>query len=166
MRSALHDDSDSEPLYTELYKLRWPRNPKEYKLEMSVDVERVRLEISFSQPVPSPECDSSPRRSPAIGTGSDEPRVPRAETQQSTEQAILFPLQASVDGFLHVDCTRNLDQEGTELLQADVGVKPETTTTKAQVTAREELRESRLADNREERHRPSKASSLTWGGDE
>ena len=50
----------------------------------------------------------------------------------------MFP-QASVDDFLHVDCTRSLDREGTNLLQADVGVKPETANTKAQVAAREEF---------------------------
>ena len=72
-----------------------------------------------------------------VGTGLDEPGVPRAETQPTEEEGII-PLQASVDGFLHVDCTRRLDQEVTNLLQADVGVKPETTTT-TQVAVREDF---------------------------
>ena len=59
----------------------------------------------------------------------------------TTEREIIFLLQASVDGFLHVSCTR-LDQKGTIiLLQSDVGVDvvETTTTTNAQVAAREEF---------------------------
>ena len=93
---------------------------------MSVEVERLKLEIRFSQPAPALQDDLSPRWSAAVLTGSDEPGVSRAETQK-TEQKGTFPLQASIDGFLHVDCTRTLDQEGTFSLQADVGVDNETT---------------------------------------
>ena len=43
----LHTGFDSEPLYTGLYNNRWPPDPKEYTLEMNVEVERLRLEILF-----------------------------------------------------------------------------------------------------------------------
>ena len=113
----------SEPLYTNLFDLRWPHTPEEHTLEVRVDVERLRMEIVLSQPTPPPQCGSSPRRSPVVGTVSDEPGVSRAETQ-STERELFFPLQASVDGFLQ-GCT-SLDQEGTIiLLQPDVGVDDE-----------------------------------------
>ena len=95
----LRPDFDSQPFYTRLYNPRSPHTPAEYTLEMRVDVEKLRMEILLLQPAP-PQCDSSPRRLPAvdarsdeprtprrlpaIGTGSDEPRVSRAETQ-STE---------------------------------------------------------------------------------
>ena len=88
---------------------------------MRVEAERVKLEILFSQPAPALQDDLSTRWSAAVLTGSDEPGVPRAETQKN-EQKGTFPLQASIDSFLHVDCTRTLDQEGTNLLQADVEV--------------------------------------------
>ena len=60
----------SEPLYT-LYNPRWLHSPEEHKLEMEVDVERLRMEIVLSQPAPPLQCDSLPRRLPAIDTGSD-----------------------------------------------------------------------------------------------
>ena len=51
------------------------------------------MEIVLSQPAPPPQCDSSPRRLPAIGTGLDETGVLRAETQLM-EREENFPLQA------------------------------------------------------------------------
>ena len=48
----------------------------------------------------------------------------------------MVPLQASVDGFLHV-CKR--EHTTTILLQADVGANDETTPTKAQTAARKEF---------------------------
>ena len=66
---------DSQPFYTKLYNSRWPHTPEEYALEMRADAERLRVEIILWQPSPPPQCDSSPRRSPAIGTGPDEPGV-------------------------------------------------------------------------------------------
>ena len=72
-----------------------PHTLDEFTLEMKVDVERLRMEITLSQPVPQPQCDPSPRRaavdtgseepgtprrSPSIGTGSDRPGVSRIET--------------------------------------------------------------------------------------
>ena len=38
---------------------------------MRVGVERLGMEILLSQPAPPPQCDSLPRRSPAVDTGSD-----------------------------------------------------------------------------------------------
>ena len=58
-------------------------------LEMRVDVERYRMETVHSQPAPPPQYDLSPRRSPAVGTASDEPGVSRAESQ-STEKEVFF----------------------------------------------------------------------------
>ena len=93
---------------------------------MRVDVERLRMELVLSQPVPPPRCGSSPRLSPAVGTRLDEPELPLAK-MQSTKHEDFFFLQASLG-----DCT-SLDQEGiTILLQTDVGVDDaETITTKA-----------------------------------
>ena len=53
----LHAGYDSEPRYTGLYNPRWPHNPEEYTPEMSVEVERLRLEIIFSKPPPPPQYD-------------------------------------------------------------------------------------------------------------
>ena len=88
---------------------------------MSVEVEGLRLKSVLLQPTPPTQCDSTPRRLPAVDTGSDEPGVSRAKTQ-STERKINFRLQASLDGVFHVSCT-SLEQEGTTiLLQADAGL--------------------------------------------
>ena len=114
---------------------------------MDVDVERLRLEILLSQSAPSPQYDLSPQRSPAVGTGSHEPGVPRAETQ-STEREKHFLLQASVDVFLDVSC-KSSEQGTTILLQADVGVDDaEITTTNAQAAAREAF--ARTSKNRKQ----------------
>ena len=143
----LHAGFDSETLYNGLYNPRWPHSPEEHKLEMDVDVEQLRLEILLSQPAPSRQDYLSPRRSPAVGTGLHEFGVLRAD-MQITKQKGNFPLQATVDGFLHVSCT-SPEQGTTFLLQADVGVDAETTTTKAQVAAREEF--ARLPIGRQQR---------------
>ena len=122
---------------------------------MRVDVERLKIEILLSQPVPPPQCDSSPRRShavdtgseepgtsrrlPAIGTGSDEPGASRAESR-STEREGIFPLQTSVDGFVRVNCT-SVEQECI-LFQPDAEVDDEdktTTCTSAHAAARKEI---------------------------
>ena len=104
---------------------------------MRVEVERLRMEVVLSQPAPSLQDDLSPRRSPAVGPWSHEPGVPRAE-MQSTKNEEVFPLQASVDAFLHI-CT-SPEQETIILLQADVGVDDtETTTINAQAAFREEF---------------------------
>ena len=114
---------DSELFYTKLYNPRWPHTPEEHTLEMRVDVERLRMKVVYSQLAPPPQYDSSPQQSPAVGTGSDEPGVSRAESQ-STESEGIFPLQASVDGFLHVSCTS--PEQECILLQPDIGVDDET----------------------------------------
>ena len=102
------------------------------------------MEILLSQPAPPSQCNSLPLRSPALGTGSDEPGVSRAETL-SSEREGMFPLQASVDVFLYVSCT-SLDQEDTIiLLQPDVGVDDEAKAITSQKAA-----------TREEFARPSK----------
>ena len=51
----LHAGFDSKPIHTELYNPKCPHTPEEHKLEMDVDVERLRLEILLSQPAPSPQ---------------------------------------------------------------------------------------------------------------
>ena len=129
----------SEPLYSKLSNLRWPHTPDEYTLGMRVDVERLRMEIVLSQRAPPPQCDSSPRRAPAVYTGSDGPGTPQAESQ-SIEREGIFALQASGESFLHV--STSLDQEGTNsLLQPDVGVDDNdvATTLKAQADACKEF---------------------------
>ena len=126
----------SEAVCTKLYNPRWPHSPEKHKLEMDVGVERLRLEILISQPAPSPQDGPSPRWSPVVGTGSDEPGVSRAETQ-STERERNCPLQASVDGFLHI-CT-SPEWTAIILLQADVGTNVEKTTNSEQAAAREEF---------------------------
>ena len=94
---------------------------------MDVDVERLRLENLLSQPAPSQQDKLSPQRSPAVGTGLHEPGAARAE-MKSTKQEESFPLQATFNGFLHVNCT-SLEQETLILLQENVGVDGETTNT-------------------------------------
>ena len=126
---------NSEPFYTKLYNPRWLHTPEEHKLKMNINVERLRMEIILLQPAPPPLCDSSPRRLPVVGTESDKPGVSRDETQLTQRETL--PLQASVDGFLHV-CT-NTKQTTTILLQTVVGANDETATTKAQAAACKEF---------------------------
>ena len=143
----------SEPFfYSNMLNLRRPHTPDEFTFEMRVDVERLRIAITLSQPAPQPQCDPSPRRaavdtgseepgmprqSPAIGTESDGPGVSRVET--STEEEGIFPLETSMDGFLHFNFT-SPEQEYI-LLQPDVGVddEKENTATTQQAAAREEF---------------------------
>ena len=120
-------------------------------LKMKVDVERLRLEIINSQPAP-PQCDPlprcaavdtgseepvTPRRSPAIGTGSDEPGVLWFET--STDKEGILLLETSVDIFLRLNCIS--PEQECILLQPDVGVddEKETTTTTQQAAACEKF---------------------------
>ena len=122
---------------------------------MRVGAERLRVEILLSQSTPPPQCDSSPRLlstvdtgsddartprwSPAIGMGSDEPGVWRPESW-STEREVFLPLQASVDVFLRVNST-SPEQECT-LLRPDIEVDDEdktTTSTSQQAACREEF---------------------------
>ena len=77
------------------------------------------------------------RRSPTIGTGSEETGVLRAQT--STDMEEIFPLKTSMDVFLHSNCTS--PEQECILLQPDVGVddQKETTATTQQAAAREEF---------------------------
>ena len=59
--------------YRNMFNARRPHTPDEFTLERKVDVERLRAEITLSQPAPRPQCDPSPRRLPAVNTGSEEP---------------------------------------------------------------------------------------------
>ena len=92
--------------YRTMFNPRRPHTPDEFTLEMRVEVERLRMEIILSQPAPRPQCDPSPRRlpavdtgseepgtpqrSPAMGTGLDEPEVSRADTSTEKETLFLF----------------------------------------------------------------------------
>ena len=53
---------------------RHPHTPDEFKLEMKVNVEVLRMKIILSQPAP-PQCDPLPRRT-AVDTGSEGPGTP------------------------------------------------------------------------------------------
>ena len=143
----LHAGFDLEPLYTSLYNPRRPPTPEEFTLDMSVEVESLRLEVLLSQPLPPPQYDLSPRRSPAAGTGLDEPGMPHPEMQQM-EQEGTFPFQAGVDDVLRVDCTKIPEQGKKLLFQADVGVNLETSTIQV-AAARQEF--ARLSKNRKQR---------------
>ena len=129
---------------------RRPHTLDEFTLEMKVDVEGLRMEIILSQ-LASSQCDPSPRRaavdtgseelenprrSPAIGTGS-EPGASRAETHTEEE---CFPPEISLDGFLRSNCT-STKQEYVLLHQPDVRVDDEkqTTATSQQAAVREEF---------------------------
>ena len=52
---------DSEPLYSKLSNPRWRHSPKEHKLDMGVEIERLRLETLLSQPALSPQDDLWPQ---------------------------------------------------------------------------------------------------------
>ena len=58
---------------SKMFNPRWPHTYDEFTLKMRVDVEGLRMEIVLSQPEPPPQCDPSPRRLPAVDTGSEEP---------------------------------------------------------------------------------------------
>ena len=128
---------------------RNPHTPDEFTLGMKVDVDGLRVEIILSQPAAS-QCDPSPRRagvhtgledpgkprrSPAIGTGSDGPGISRFET--STEEKGLFPLETSIDGIFNSNLTST--EEEYILLQPDIGVYDNYKTTTQQAAAREEF---------------------------
>ena len=129
----VHVGFDSEPLYTGLYNPQWPHTPKEYNLELDVEVERLKLKILLSGPPTSLQDDLSPGQSHAAGTGLDEPGVPHAETQPDQEG--IFPFQVDIDGFLHVICASILEQEGSLSFQAGIGVNLEPVT--VQIAARQ-----------------------------
>ena len=88
------------------------------------------MKILLLQPAPSPQGDLLPRRSPAVDTRLEKPGLPRAGKQAMEREGIL-PLQAGLDG-----CTSPEQEWKTNLLQADVGVKPETSTSNKPLLAR------------------------------
>ena len=96
----------SDPFfYRNMFKPRRPHTPDEFTLKMKVDVERLRMEIILSQPAvdTGSEEPGTLRRSPAVSTGSEEPGVLRAQTSTDTEE--IFPLETSMEGGLHSNCT-------------------------------------------------------------
>ena len=83
-------------------------------------------------------------------------------SQRRVKELFLFKSVSIV--FLHV-CT-DPELKTTILLQADVGVNDETTTTKAPVAARKEFARLQIGRQQQGWLRPNKASSLTLEGDE
>ena len=127
---------DLELFYTKIYNPRWLRTPAEYMLKMSVEAERLRMEIVLLQNKPPPQCNSLPRRLLVVGTGLNGPRAPHAKSQSTEREGIFFP-QASVDFFLLV-CTS--PEQGTiTLLQADAKVDDDETTTSGQAGCSREI---------------------------
>ena len=127
---------DPQPFYTELYNPRWPHTPEEYTLEIIIDVERLKVEILLLQPSPPPQCDSPRRRSSLRDQMNPEYRELRVSQRRGKE---FFLFQASVDGFLHVSCTR--PEQECILLQPDVGLDDdkEKATNSEQAAAREKF---------------------------
>ena len=78
----------SQPFYSKLCSPRWPHNPDEFTLEMRFDVEQLWMEILLSQSAPWPQCDPSPRRLPAVDTGSEEPGRSPAIGTESNEPGV------------------------------------------------------------------------------
>ena len=105
---------------------------------MNIEVERLRLDVLLSLPLPPPQYDLPPRRSPAAGMGLDKPGVPHLDIQQ-TEQEGTFLFQVGVDGFLHVDRMRISEQEGTLYFQADVEPRDNRKIYAKKVAARQEF---------------------------
>ena len=118
----LHTGFVPGPYNTRLYICRRPPTPDDFTLNLNVEVESLRVELPFSQPLPPPQYDLPPRRSHAAGTGLEESVEPHPEIQQ-TDRGGTFSFEEHVDGVLHIDCTRISKQGGTFSFQADVGVK-------------------------------------------
>ena len=61
----MHARFDPEPFYIRLYNPRRPPTPEKTILDMTVEVESLRLEILLSQPLlPQPLLQQSPAQSP------------------------------------------------------------------------------------------------------
>ena len=105
-------------LFTPSFTIRGGPIPDEHKLEMDVDVEKLRKEILLWQPAPSPQCDSSPRRLPAVGTWLNEPGTPHAESQSTERERFYFIL------FFCTSAEQVWSRSGF-CLQPDVGVDGE-----------------------------------------
>ena len=63
--------------YRNIFNPRRPHTPDKLTLEMKVDVERLRTEITLSQRALRSQCDPSPRRLPAVDSGSEKPETLR-----------------------------------------------------------------------------------------
>ena len=177
-RSRTSTSSVPDPFfYSKMLNPRRPHTPDEFTLEMRVDVERLRLEITLSQPAPQPQCDPSPRhaavdtgpeepgtppRSPAIGTGLDGPGVSPVET--STEEERHFPPETSMDGFFNFNFT-GTEQESI-MFKSDIGVdnNDESTTSKVQAGAREEFARQTIGRQLRETTSTQHRSRLTGVG--
>ena len=138
-------------LFFKLHIPRWSHIPADYTLGRNVEAKGLRRKIVLSQHAPPPQCDSLPRRSSMVGTGLDEPGESCAEIQ-STEKEDIFPLQAGRNG------GTSPEQEWTlNLLQADVGVKPEISTSE-QAAARKDF--ARSSKKRQQQR------MTAWGNDQ
>ena len=118
------------------------------------------MEIVLPQAASPPQCDSPPRRLPAVSTRLNGPGAPHAESQ-SLERKGIFPLKASLDV-----CTS--PKQGTFFYskQTDVGVDDDEKTI-AQATVCEKFAKppKRIGSSEEWYHGvPSKLSSLTLEG--
>ena len=60
-----------------MFNPRCPHTHQEFALEVRVDDEGLTIEIIISKPEPPPQYDASPRRSPAVDAGSEEPGTPQ-----------------------------------------------------------------------------------------
>ena len=129
--------------YSKMFIPGYPHSREEFALEMRVDVEGLRMGIILSKPEPPPHYDASPRWLPAVDTGSDEPGVSRA---QSTERKKIIP-RANVDG-------------------VDDNNKATAGTSQQALLARgsQDQRRSGSSKKKFQLGLPSKASSLTGGG--
>ena len=150
-RSRTSTSPVSNPfLYRNMAIPEHPHTPKEFHLQMKVDVEGLRMEIILSQPSSS-ECDTSPRRA-VVDTGSEEPGTPtqspaiskgsgpEAQQAETQIQGGIFSFEASTDGLLDKNVTSTKQEEPALLCQQDVGVydeKKETSTTQQAAVRKE-----------------------------
>ena len=115
-----------------------PHTPEEFSLQMKVNVEGLRMEITLSQS-PSSECDTSPRRA-AVDTGSEERRTPPQSPAISTgsgPKGEIFSFEASRDVFLRSKCT-SLKEEYILLQVQPHGMDDSNNAATSQDTIREE----------------------------
>ena len=66
---CLYTGFDLQLFNTKLYNPRWSHSSEEHKLEMEVNVERLRMEVLLSEPTPPPQCHSSTRARGRYGVG-------------------------------------------------------------------------------------------------
>ena len=115
-----------------ILKTKYPLPKRRPAPETSVQPDDVIGEHRARENSPSSQCNPPPRRAavdtvleepeklqrlPAIDTESG-PGVSRAETQMEGEE--IFPLETSMDVFLHLNCT--ITEQVWILMRSDVGV--------------------------------------------